>query len=398
MLGLRWEDIRDRTVGDLGLGDARNQAFHDLLKRCVLHRQGTLHEEATFGKEDGEAVDIAVTASPLQEAGKEAGGVVLVIRDITEFKALDRARRRVLDHLSHELKTPLAVIAASLNRLKQGGERSVVERIERNLMRLQDIQTEVEDIIRRQDFHEQYPFQRWLAEILDLAETLLEGVPSCGEPLQEARGRIEALFRLEGPPERRGVKLGSCLQRVVQDAQVRSAHRQLDWVTSIPSDPEVSIDPSVLEKVLMAPLKNAVENTPDGGTVSVSLNVSDGEARVEIRDTGVGITEESRKQIFKGFYHARDTNYYSTRRPFDFGAGGKGLGLLQVRIFAELYGIRIEWETSRCRYIPREIDLCPGDNSRCPHIRAKEECAESGGTVFRLLFRTEGGGVSPRTS
>ena len=49
MLDLRWEDIRDKTVGDLSLGDARNQAFHDLLQRCVLHRQGTLHEEATFG-------------------------------------------------------------------------------------------------------------------------------------------------------------------------------------------------------------------------------------------------------------------------------------------------------------------------------------------------------------
>ena len=347
MLSLRWEDIRDKTAEDLFLRDPHNEVFRDLLSRCIQDRQGGLREEVSFRREDGEVVDLSVTTSLLQEAGREAEGVVMVLRDVTEQKALDRARRRVLDHLSHELKTPLAVIGASLKRLEKGGEKNVLERIERNLTRLQNIQTEVEDIIKRQEFQEQYPFHRWLAEILDLAETLLEGVPTCGDPLREAREKIESLFRIDVSPEgKRKARLGSCLQQVFQEARRKSSHRALDLTSSIPIDPEVSIDPAVLEKVLMAPLKNAIENTPDGGTVSVSLDVSGGMARVEIRDTGVGITEESRKQVFKGFYHARDTNYYSTRKPFDFGAGGKGLGLLQVRIFSDLYGFRIEWESS----------------------------------------------------
>lgn len=399
MLNLRWEDIRDKTAEDLTLKDPLNLAFRDVLRRCVQDRQGRHDEEATFRREDGEVVDLAVSTSLLKEAGGEEGGVVMVLRDITEFKALDRARRRVLDHLSHELKTPLAVIAASLKRLEKAGERNVIERIERNLARLQDIQMEVEDIIRRREFQEQYPFQRWLAEILDLAEGLMEGVPSCGEPLQEARERIESLFRAQGPSGRKQrVMLGSCLQQIFQEARKQSAHRHLEFVSHIRTDPEVSIDPAVLEKVLMAPLKNAIENTPDGGTLSVSLEESGGKAQVEIKDTGVGITGESRKQIFKGFFHARDTNYYSTRKPFDFGAGGKGLGLLQVMIFSQLSDFQIEWESTRCGYIPTESDLCPGDNRLCPYIHGREECAESGGTVFRLLFRVEEEGASPQVS
>ncbi|MBN2125222.1 MAG: PAS domain S-box protein [Deltaproteobacteria bacterium] len=387
MLALRWEDIRDKTTEDLFLRHPHNEAFHDLLHKCIRDRQGGLREEVSFRRADGEVLDLSLTASLLREAGREAEGIVMTLRDVTEQKALDRARRRVLDHLSHELKTPLAVIGASLKRLGKGVERGVLERIERNLTRLQNIQTEVEDIIKRRELREQYPFHRWLEEILDLAETLLEGVPTCGDPLREAREKIESLFRLEISSEgKRRVRLGTCLEQVFKEARRNSAHRSLDLVLSVRIDPELSIEPAVLEKVLMAPLKNAIENTPDGGTVSVSLDISGDMARVEMRDTGVGVTEESQKQVFKGFYHARDTNYYSTRRPFDFGAGGKGLGLLQVRIFSDLYGFHIEWESSRCRFIPKESDLCPGDVSRCPHIRGREECAGSGGTVFRLLF------------
>jgi signal transduction histidine kinase len=69
-----------------------------------------------------------------------------------------------------------------------------------------------------------------------------------------------------------------------------------------------------------------------------------------VRDTGVGITAESRKQIFSGFYHARDTGHYSTKKPFDFGAGGKGLELLRIRELSEDHAFRLASESRRCAY------------------------------------------------
>jgi PAS domain S-box-containing protein len=388
LLNLQWEHIRDKTYADLFLNDSANDEFSDVLLSCIRNRQTRLRKEVPYRRTDGQLLDLAVTTSLLKTgSGKEeGGGVVMVLKDISDFKALDRARRRVLDHLSHELKTPLSIIKASLKQ-EAAKSQAAMERIERNLRRLQEIQVEVEDIVRTSEVEEHYPFRRWLDQILDLAESLAEGEPSCGDTLKDLRGRVESLFHLQSPEEEtKRVKLGSSLQRVLETARNHSAHRRLEFAARLEADPEIIMSPVHLEKALMAPLKNAVENTPDGGIISVSLSLSGKTAQLEIRDTGVGITEESQKQVFGGFYHARDTNFYSTRRPFDFDAGGKGLDLLRLRIFADVYGFRIDWESTRCRYIPRESDPCPGDTEKCPHIRDREGCFQSGGTAFRLIF------------
>lgn len=388
LLNLAWEDIREKTYGDLLLSDPLNAEFNEILLSCVRDRQTQLRKEVPFRRSDGRFLDLSVTTSQLKGEGADlqGEGVVLVLRDISEVKALDRARHRVLDHLSHELKTPLSIIKASL---KEDAAKSdaAMKRIQRSLKRLYEIQTEVEDIVRHTEFSEHYPFKRWLDQILDLAESLAEGAPSCGESLQDVRARIEDLFRFQGSDEEKErSSLRTSLVEVLQAGKKSSAHRNLEFLEHLEGDPEIPMDGALMERLLMAPIKNAIENTPDGGTVSVSLRAAEGKALLEIRDTGVGITEESRKQIFGGFYHARDTNYYSTKRPFDFGAGGKGLDLLRLRIFAGIYGFQIEVESDRCGFIPEESDLCPGDTEKCRHIRTREECAASGGTVFRLFF------------
>jgi hypothetical protein len=107
---------------------------------------------------------------------------------------------------------------------------------------------------------------------------------------------------------------------------------------------------------------------------------------VQNHETYVGITTESLRQIFGGFYHARDTDLYTTKKPFDFGAGGKGLDLLRLKILSKAYSFQIECESVRCRFIPLESDLCPGTVEACGHVQNAEECARTGGATFRLIF------------
>ena len=93
-----------------------------------------------------------MTTSILKHATEpkgKASGIVIVFKDITESKALDRARERVIDHLSHELKTPLAIVSATIKSLGKGEDNPRIQRIEQNLKRLKEIQQEVEDIVRR---------------------------------------------------------------------------------------------------------------------------------------------------------------------------------------------------------------------------------------------------------
>jgi len=388
LLSLDWEHIREKTYADLFLNDSANDEFSEILVSCIQNRQTRLQREVTYRKSDGRLLDLVVTTSLLKREGddRREGGVVFLLKDISELKALDRARMRVLDHLSHELRTPLAILSASL-KPHVVNKPGVLERMERNLGRLEKIQSEVDDIVRNRESKEHYPFRRWLDQILDLEESLAEGEPSCEKTLGQLRERVESLFALQSrDQEKRSAKLGTAVQKVLETARQRSAHRRVELVAEPAADPEIAMNSVDLENALMAPLKNGIENTPDGGIVSVSLKVSGNTAQVEIRDTGVGITKESRRQIFGGFYHARETRFYSSMNPFDFGAGGKGLDLLRLRIFAEVNGFRIDCESTRCRYIPNESDLCPGDTSRCSHIRDREECFQSGGTSFRLSF------------
>jgi len=77
---------------------------------------------------------------------------------------------------------------------------------------------------------------------------------------------------------------------------------------------------------------------------------------------------------------------YSSKRPYDFNAGGKGADLLRMKIFSERYSFKIDMVSSRCRFIPKESDICPGRISKCAFCENKEDCYHSGGTIFYLYF------------
>ena len=77
---------------------------------------------------------------------------------------------------------------------------------------------------------------------------------------------------------------------------------------------------------------------------------------------------------------------YSSKRPFDFNAGGKGADLLRMKIFSEKYNFNMELESTRCRYIPKEDDVCPGKISACGFCKEKKDCYESGGTIATVSF------------
>jgi hypothetical protein len=77
---------------------------------------------------------------------------------------------------------------------------------------------------------------------------------------------------------------------------------------------------------------------------------------------------------------------YSSKRPYAFNAGGKGADLLRIKILAERYGFQITQASRRCRFIPRESDLCPDRISRCPFYQSAEDCLHSGETEFSVYF------------
>jgi len=309
-----------------------------------------------------------------------------------EVTSLNRAKDNVINHLSHELKTPVAVLASSLNiltrnlvALPEETWKPSIERAQRNLDRIKDIEYEVEDIMRDKQ-HKTYGL---LSLILDQYTDELESliIEEGGEVpiVQRVKKRIEEIF---GPKEiiAEEILLDEYVKERLEYSKPLFSHRQIEIIRNLVPTPPIYMPLDPLQKVIDGLIKNAVENTPDEGKIEITVRKKGKGSELVVHDYGIGIMEEAQRRIFEGFFVTQDTMAYSSKRPYDFNAGGKGADLLRMKIFSERYHFKIDMTSSRCRFIPKESDICPGRISICTFCKKKEDCYHSGGTIFSLYF------------
>ena len=331
-----------------------------------------------------------------------AGTVALSIenarfsRELTEayqeVTGLNRAKDRVINHLSHELKTPASVLIASLNILSNKMEelpedtwKPTMERASRNLERILEIQYEVEDIMQDKQYKTRDLLNLLLDQCEDELESLVAEEVGEGPIVERIKQRIQQIY---GPRDSKitDISLDKFVAERLEELKPRFAHREVEIVTNLGSVPDICVPGDVMEKVVDGLIRNAVEATPDEGRIEIMVQRKGEGSELVVYDHGIGITDENQRRIFEGFFTTHDTMTYSSKRPFDFYAGGKGADLLRMKIFAERYNFKIEMGSSRCRYIPRDSDLCPGRISECKFCQERTDCFGSGGTAFKVFF------------
>ncbi len=202
------------------------------------------------------------------------------------------AQRRFVADASHELRTPLTAIRGNAGLLRQ-----------------------VEDVTPEDH-------AAALAQIHDEAERMSRLV---GDLLTLARADAGRSLPRSVP-----VPLGPLLQEVAGQARLLAADRRLEVEVVRPV--EVTGDPDTLRQLALILLDNAVRYTSPGDSINVRLDAKDGEARLTIADTGIGIAQEDLPYIFDRFYRVD-----KGRKP-----GGTGLGLAIARWIAEEHGGTIE--------------------------------------------------------
>ena len=164
------------------------------------------------------------------------------------------------------------------------------------------------------------------------------------------------------------------------------SHRSVEIFEHLKENVLIHMPRDVMGKVIDGLIKNAMENTPDGGRVDLFVEQKENGVLLVVQDFGVGIVPENRKRIFEGFFSTQETMDYSSKHPFDFNAGGKGADLLRMKVFGERYGFQLSMTSTRCRFLEQPGTLCPGNISRCEACQAKEDCINSGGTSFTVFF------------
>jgi signal transduction histidine kinase len=316
-----------------------------------------------------------------------------------ELKVLDKAKERVINHLSHELKTPLAMIAGVLakvsNELQKAnlsGLDKTIKRGQRNLERLLELQFKIDDILNQRSVDEKERIINIISDAADFVEELGEEDHEKGsEILELISNRLESLFTLK-EVRMEDIKVDELLDDVCNEAVLSMGGRNLEIVRDLEKGIVLNMDVNTLKKVFRGLLKNAIENTPDEGRIEISAGRSDNEVQIGFRDYGIGITAENQKMIFGGFFHTQDTNLYSSKRPYEFNAGGSGADLLRIKTFSERYGFSVDFNSMRCKFIPKDSDICTGIISECRFIKERSDCLASGGSVFSVKFPLE----SPR--
>jgi two-component system sensor histidine kinase ChiS len=214
-------------------------------------------------------------------------------RALVEVSRLSELKSQFVSEVSHELRTPLASI--------QGYAET--------LIRLRGKISE--------------------AQQMDCARTISEE----SERLARLINNLLDLSRIEAGTiqlERQPLNIVEVAQEAVQTLQPRAAKKTLHLTIHAGAGlPPLLADRDAIRRVLDNLIENAIKYTPSGGAVSVSFEKTDTHARINIADTGIGISEEDRAHIFDRFYRVKTPG---TR------TSGTGLGLSIVRSLVEEHG------------------------------------------------------------
>ena len=193
-----------------------------------------------------------------------------------ELQSEKQFAKEALEDISHQLRTPLTSVMMILG-----------------LMRSSDL-TEKERMDYLRDLYELLARMKWLIE------TMLN------------------LSRIEADAVRFASDAVSCRELIGQSIETVSVTAELKGVeirTCIEGEPEIIGDQHYTVEAVVNLLKNAIEHTPEGGTVTVTAKGSNIGAEITITDTGEGIPEAELPHIFERFY--RSSEY--TKKGFGIG-------------------------------------------------------------------------------
>jgi signal transduction histidine kinase/CheY-like chemotaxis protein len=227
-------------------------------------------------------------------------------QSVRALSAASQAKSDFLASMSHELRTPLNAIIGFSELMR--GEESVGD----------------SRVVPAEWIEHIYASGRHL---LDLINDILDLT------------KIEA-GRLELRPDR--VELPELVAEVVSALRPLMERKSLDLHTDVPGL-DVWGDRIRLRQVLDNLLSNAIKFTPEGGRISVEASGTDGEVRLAVVDTGVGIDVADQQRIFEEFQQVGDPSMHHA---------GTGLGLALARRLVEAHGGRLE------------LDSTPGVGSR----------------------------------
>lgn len=264
----------------VSMHDVTAQQEADAARRLALLEQSK--------RADAEALAERLRASEERLRKNEAE----LTRLAAELTAAAQRKNEFLATLAHELRNPMAPLRNALQLLKSP---DLVDEDRAQALKIMDRQSKV--------------LMRLIDDLLEVARI--------------TSGKIELRKHL--------IDLRQAVHSAVETTIHLLRERGHEFHLTLPDSPvPVLADSTRLAQVVSNLLNNAAKYTPPGGRIDLSLTTDAGNAVLQVRDTGVGLTEEAREKIFGMFEQVSESIGYAE--------GGLGIGLSLVRRLVELHG------------------------------------------------------------
>jgi PAS domain S-box-containing protein len=297
LTGYDQDELVRMTVGEL-ISDSAG----DPVLRTLQSGRGVYQQEAWLNKKDEKTHPIILNTTFLQDESKEVQGALAIFIDITRIKRMEEqiqhldklaALGRLSSSIAHEIRNPLTGIAAGIQYLKRGG--AVAESELENINFILDEVNRIDRLIGN------------LMNVVRIGDLIYEDT------------EIESIVR-----------------STVVGMQELAKNHSVEVKTVFPAETKlVSLDADRITQVVINLLKNAIEASQEGGEVKISISFPEDVKDVlfdavqdfviiEIRDNGMGLTEEEKTRIFEPFFSKKAT--------------GTGLGLYVTHSIVERHG------------------------------------------------------------
>lgn len=236
---------------------------------------------------------------PIRDSQGATLGAAVLLEDVTRFRLLDQVKSNFVATVSHELKTPLTSIRLVIHLLL---EETAGPLTPKQLELLVDARDNAERLL------------GMINKLLDLAR------------LEQGRGQLHLR------PERPIALLESATESLRPRAEDRGIELSMDVAGNLPP---VAVDADQFQHALQNLLDNALVHTPQGGQVTLSAELADGNVVFSVTDTGSGIPAQYLPMVFERYF----------RVPGDTSDSGSGLGLAIVREIVTAHGGTVQCES-----------------------------------------------------
>jgi len=273
---------------------SENLAF---IRKALKGETAEILDKTVIVRKDKRELPVADRAAPIKDKDGKIIGVIVVFRDATQEREIERMRTELISLTGHQLKTPLTSIKGFIEMLKET-----------------KLSSEAKEHV---------------AEIERGAKAMSELVGDVLNVSRIEQGRIE--IKLDP------TRLEEIIDNLIKDLSPVAKKRKVSIEFKKPSEPlpEVNVDLKYIREAIQNIISNAINYTKD--KVVISLEKIDNNLRFSCVDNGIGIPRNEQSQIFTKFFRASNTT--------KTGREGTGLGLSIAKAIIEQHKGKVWFES-----------------------------------------------------